>query len=92
MGNETIESAAMYFPVTNAKEATEASGGYASVTGVAIAEEGCSVRVSDDLLVDAPEVDAWPEDVVGQTVVLKGRIQAKDGGFFMETALYELAD
>ncbi len=92
VGNETIESAAMYFPVTTAQEATEAAGGYASVTGSAIVEGGCAVRVSDDLVVSAPDVDAWPEDVAGQSVVLRGRIQAKDGGFFMETSLYELAD
>ena len=92
MSNETIESEAVYFPITSADMAADAAGGYASVTGTAVHEPGAAVRVDDAFAVGTPEVEAWPEDVLGKTVRVKGRLQSADGGYVMEKLLYELQD
>ena len=91
MGSETIESEAIYFPVTNAQHASDAAGGYASVAGEAIHAPGAGVKVNDEFSVTIPEVGNWPDDGLGKTVTVKGRIQAADGGgFLFEKILYEV--
>lgn len=90
MSNETIESEAVYFPITNADHAADAAGGYASVTGEAVHAPGAAIRVNDDFVVGIPDVGTWPDDVLGRNVRVKGRMQAADGGFVMEKILYEV--
>jgi hypothetical protein len=90
VSNETIESEAVYFPITSDEQAVDAAGGYASVEGEAVHDPGAAVRVNDAFTVGVPEVETWPDDVLGKQVRVKGRLQSAEGGYVMERILYEV--
>lgn len=92
MANETIEADAIHFPVRDDAEAEDAKGGYARVEGTAVASErGAAVRAGT-FVVEVPDTPAWPDDVVGEIVVVRGRLVQTEHGWAMESSLYEVKD
>lgn len=89
MTKETIEVEAIHFPVSSVDDLDGALDGYAKVEGTAAAGDGHPAVSCEGFVVELVELPDWPEDVLGQPVIVKGRLLRDGERLVMEKALYE---
>ena len=89
MTKETIEVEAVHFPVSSADDLAGALDGYARVQGKAAAGDGYPVVRCDGFVVGVKDLAEWPDDVLGEVVMLRGRLIREGEQYLMEKSLYE---
>lgn len=91
-GDQTVELDAVYLPVKSVEDVEDALEGYARVQGKAAAGPSGPLVRGEGFEVDCAELEAWPDDVLGEVVTVRGRLVMEGEALKLERPLYEVGE